>query len=461
MRPKPSVEPHISAHADPEGETPWAMQLVVRLEKQNPAGRTEICEAAAMAVVHLLAGADQNDQWRRAVERWEQGRIRKHCRRARGAKWERLAELDGVTVEWRGVEVRALVPGPVDAIPELVRKLQLSGTEPGDPNRISHMVAPKEAVVIAIPADTPMGLGKAAAAAGHAAQLTWMQMDAARRERWCGSGPHVKVIQPDGRDFQEVLDRAQVVARDAGFTEVDPGTITAAAYWQDWHRKGRNSAGQAADPWGMRRPGANTRNTAPSGRSPEGSGGGLIGWKRAYLLVRYQGGAADLGGFRAHVWDVSYLATSKARCVAHPDHWPPVEDCVCGFWAKNRRRDIEQRCFAGAARSQFATSAVCQAAMWGREVIEAQHGYRAERQTILGATLDGRCVECGQQATLGVGAVHWQHRQGGAEIRGVVAMCDSCARWWPQPLRHTPSELCALVGTEVTIRKLKLEEAPR
>jgi hypothetical protein len=42
-------------HEDPEGDTPWGMQLVVRLEKKLPAIHTAVCEAAAASVVHLLA----------------------------------------------------------------------------------------------------------------------------------------------------------------------------------------------------------------------------------------------------------------------------------------------------------------------------------------------------------------------------------------------------------------------
>ena len=49
------TRPSISGHEDPEGEAPWAMQLVARVEKALPPTHIAICEAAATSVVRLLA----------------------------------------------------------------------------------------------------------------------------------------------------------------------------------------------------------------------------------------------------------------------------------------------------------------------------------------------------------------------------------------------------------------------
>ena len=88
------------------------MQLVAHIEKSAPSARTAVLEAAATAVVRLLADerAQRGGDWFEAVEWWTDGRIRKHCRRARGAKWARVADLPGVTAEvsgGRGAGVRA------------------------------------------------------------------------------------------------------------------------------------------------------------------------------------------------------------------------------------------------------------------------------------------------------------------------------------------------------------------
>ncbi|WP_110004910.1 hypothetical protein [Geodermatophilus normandii] len=121
--------------ADPPGEAPWAMQLVVRVERTAPPTRTAACSAAAVAVVRLLADerALPGGEWHPRVRRWTDGAIRKHCRRARGAAWARVGALPGVTVSSAGAEVRALVPSALDEIPRDVAKLQLSGSELDDP----------------------------------------------------------------------------------------------------------------------------------------------------------------------------------------------------------------------------------------------------------------------------------------------------------------------------------------
>ena len=45
----------MTGHADPEHEAPWALQLVVRVERHEPPSVTAVYEAAAMAVVALPA----------------------------------------------------------------------------------------------------------------------------------------------------------------------------------------------------------------------------------------------------------------------------------------------------------------------------------------------------------------------------------------------------------------------
>src|SRR5437764_12368995 len=99
--------PSISGNEDPEGEAPWAMQLVCRIERADPPDRSAACAAAAMAVVRLLDDdrSRLEGEWHDAVARWVSGRVRKHARRARGIDWERVAALAGVTVTVGGAQV--------------------------------------------------------------------------------------------------------------------------------------------------------------------------------------------------------------------------------------------------------------------------------------------------------------------------------------------------------------------
>ena len=221
-------------HVDPEGEAPWAMQLVAHIERSAPPTRTAVCAAAAVAVVRLLADerARPGGEWYPPVRRWTDGRIRKHCRRARGAAWERLWELPGVTAEVAGAEVRALVPTSTDEIPRVVAKLQLSGSELDDPNACRAVdPVPGGPVVVSLCPEPFLPLGKAAAASGHAAQVTRLRMSLERLAAWTDAGFPVVIEHPDLARWTRLRSHAPVEIVDAGFTAVAPGTCTALARW--------------------------------------------------------------------------------------------------------------------------------------------------------------------------------------------------------------------------------------
>ncbi|NEM09001.1 peptidyl-tRNA hydrolase [Geodermatophilus normandii] len=219
---------------DPPGEAPWAMQLVVRVERSAPPTRTAACAAAAVAVVRLLADdrALPGGEWHPQVRRWTDGAIRKHCRRARGVAWERVEALPGVTVSAAGAEVRALVPTGLDALPREVDRLQLSGSELDDPDVLRKVdPVPGGPVVVSLCPEPFLPLGKAAAACGHAAQLTAMRMPARRLATWSAAGFPVVVEHPDVARWTRLRPQAAVEVVDAGFTVVAPGTSTALARW--------------------------------------------------------------------------------------------------------------------------------------------------------------------------------------------------------------------------------------
>lgn len=226
------------------------MQIVIRMERDAGPGRIHICEAVSRSVVELLATAEENPVWLAAVKRWEEGRIRKIVRRARGARWQKVGEYDGVTVEWQGAEARALVPAPVDALPAEIRRLQLNGEEPvkgsgegltgGELAGVSGPV-----LVIAVTPEPWLPLGKAAAAAGHVSQLAWMRASSEERSAWCENQFELRVWEPEESEWGAVVREAEgretgdrerggrgIVVADAGFTVVEPGTVTAVGWWE-------------------------------------------------------------------------------------------------------------------------------------------------------------------------------------------------------------------------------------
>jgi peptidyl-tRNA hydrolase len=199
-----------------------AMPVILRLERP-PAARTPVLEAAARAALALCLDprAEPDGEWHEAVTTWVDARIRKIARRARGAHWAAVQELPGVTVEVDGAEARALLPGPVDDVPKIVSRLQIGGTElPDDDPGPPVPGVP----VIWVNGELGMTVGKAAAQVGHASML-----DAAARGLTDVPPYAVRTV---GRDrwaelCREVERGAAVAVRDAGFTEVAPGTITA------------------------------------------------------------------------------------------------------------------------------------------------------------------------------------------------------------------------------------------
>jgi hypothetical protein len=73
-----------------------------------------------------------------------------------------------------------------------------------------------------------MTAGKAMAQAAHAAQLGWRSLRRRRRGKWQEAGFPLAVRQGGERQWQAALTSGAPVVHDGGFTEVEPGTATAA-----------------------------------------------------------------------------------------------------------------------------------------------------------------------------------------------------------------------------------------
>jgi peptidyl-tRNA hydrolase len=219
----------MAEYRDPPGEAPWAMPIVVRVERGLEPTAAAVAEAAATAVVRLLDDPRCIDgEWHEQVQRWLDGRIRKVARRARGAQWDAAVQLPGLTVMHAGAEVRAFVPGPTDAVPPQIAKLQVVGLdlEPGTPSPASAGV-----LTVAVTPLVEMSPLKAAVQVSHAAQLATSAMRDDELDSWRATGFGVRLLRPDADEWARLTASAKVVVRDAGFTEIPPNTQTAVALW--------------------------------------------------------------------------------------------------------------------------------------------------------------------------------------------------------------------------------------
>jgi peptidyl-tRNA hydrolase len=202
----------------------WVLPLVVRIERDTPPTRTDALEAAAVAVLSMLT-TDEHE-WVEAVRAWDGSRIRKVVRRARGAEWRRAAALPGLTVTRGSAEVRVFAPIPVDAWPPELAKLQVGGTELDDPQEPGS--AEERVPLILVSPEIEMSAGKAMAQVGHAAQLGWRSLRRRKRKAWHDAGFPLAVRTASPRQWRAALDGGAAVVHDAGFTEVAPGSATAA-----------------------------------------------------------------------------------------------------------------------------------------------------------------------------------------------------------------------------------------
>ncbi|MFE7270146.1 peptidyl-tRNA hydrolase [Streptomyces sp. NPDC057623] len=207
----------------------FVLPLVVRIERAAPPARTDALETAARAVLVILGDERSagEGEWAPAMRDWQDARIRKVVRRARGAEWRRAEGLPGITVSGKSAEVRVFPPVPLDGWPKELAKLQVSGTDLDDPE--PPVDADPSAPVLWLNPELDMSAGKAMAQTGHAAQLAWWELSDEERAAWRDAGFPLAVRRAQPRRWHELTTGGLPVVRDAGFTEIAPGSCTVVA----------------------------------------------------------------------------------------------------------------------------------------------------------------------------------------------------------------------------------------
>ena len=217
------------------------MQFAVRVEKLEPPDVVDVFTAAARGVIAVLDNHRSlpGGEWHEEVAAWNGARIRKIVRRARGAAWDRAQSIPGTTVVHGSAAVRAFVPGLIAEAPPALAKLQIQSTPLEEPTLFETLPVSSPVGVfgdrqpmltIGLHPGVDMSWGKRAAQVAHAAQRCWERMDRGERLDWNAGGRHVDVVLPAAPLWDKYFANASVQIRDGGFTEVAPGTNTAAAF---------------------------------------------------------------------------------------------------------------------------------------------------------------------------------------------------------------------------------------
>ena len=201
----------------------------MRIEQDAPPARTDALETAARAVLVMLSDERSvgDGEWAEAMRSWQDARIRKVVRRARGAEWRRAEALPGITVAGKSAEVRVFPPVPLDGWPKELARLQVSGTDLDDPEPPAD--PDPAAPVLWLNPEVDMSAGKAMAQAGHGAQLAWWDLDDAARAAWRDAGFPLAVRTAAPAHWQALTTGGLPLVRDAGFTEIAPGSCTVVA----------------------------------------------------------------------------------------------------------------------------------------------------------------------------------------------------------------------------------------
>ncbi|XKH58537.1 hypothetical protein LG293_15910 (plasmid) [Citricoccus nitrophenolicus] len=207
--------------------------IVLLVDRDSPAAEADGLAATALASVEAYRAAPKEPAW----EVWLSGPFTKSVRRADAKAYAKVKDahpeaVEAVIGDAATSTARALAFAPLlmDSLPKTLAKLQVTGTQlPQD--KVDDR---RGSVRILLNQDLGMTTGKAAAQAAHALLAWWLlahDRDETVTDWWEEAGRPVAVEWARSRDLRAAqnTDRPGPLIRDAGHTEIEPGSVTAIA----------------------------------------------------------------------------------------------------------------------------------------------------------------------------------------------------------------------------------------
>ncbi|MGV8847692.1 peptidyl-tRNA hydrolase [Tessaracoccus sp.] len=223
---------------NPKGNPVSQLELVQPIVIDRSATHEDAVISAALASVLAHYYADHtvaDNPW----EQWLSGPIAKTVRRAKPADWDRALNavipdelVNGLfdeTERTRTGRAFALTPLTYEAMPAVVRRCQVAGTDLARTGNWPTANADLAHPALSINAGALMSTGKTAAQVSHALFTWYLQLSPAGRRTWVDAGTPVTVADLAPLPFAVARAVADVVIEDAGRTEIAPGTTTVVA----------------------------------------------------------------------------------------------------------------------------------------------------------------------------------------------------------------------------------------
>jgi peptidyl-tRNA hydrolase len=214
-------------------DDPWVMYLIVRRELELT--EAEIYEACAAATLRCVADYGADPLYHDAFAAWFDLSFRKVTLRANPLEWGRVNQFDSACARAQGAAAVIALPPRLKS----AREPELTRLQVYNPDREKLAVRQQPGLRLALNVvihDVGMGVGKTAAQVAHAALMAVRSplVDDPRYQaafaRWQDGPLACRVFAAPTADWARLKDELDcVVVRDAGLTEVDPGTETVLA----------------------------------------------------------------------------------------------------------------------------------------------------------------------------------------------------------------------------------------